>query len=74
MWWSGSYLNLFTPTTDMRQLHIYANSQHLQSRSGKVKKCLLHLYEVQDFHKWGVKKILIIIYIFPIWSKSNYQS
>jgi len=35
---SGSYLNLFTPTNDiMCQLHIYANSEHLQSMSGKSK-------------------------------------
>lgn len=49
------------------QLHIYANSQHLQSRSGKVKMLVLQLYEVQDFHKcWVKKKNLYIIYIFPL--------
>jgi hypothetical protein len=35
MRWSGSYLNLFTPANKMMcQLHIYANLQHLQPRSG----------------------------------------
>jgi hypothetical protein len=77
MRWSGSYMNLFTPGNDtIRQLHIYANSQHLQSRSGKVKMLVLQLYEVlyKTSTNVGLKKILIIIYIFPIWSKSNCHS